>query len=117
MRALLCVQHHGPHVRGSNGGRAWVSEEPQTHVSQLDITVPSERCVYTRSLCNSYNVMGAAKASLESTARGLAQELGPQGIRVNCISPGPINTVAARGVRRLKHMHVSVLGVPVLLAI
>lgn len=46
----------------------------------------------------SYRVMGPAKASLEATARGLAAELGPRGIRVNCISAGPIDTLAARGI-------------------
>jgi enoyl-[acyl-carrier protein] reductase I len=45
-----------------------------------------------------YNVMGVAKASLEATMRYLANELGPQGIRVNAISAGPIKTAAARAV-------------------
>lgn len=51
-----------------------------------------------------YNVMGVAKAALESAVRYLAQDLGPRGIRVNTISPGPINTVAARGVKDLARM-------------
>ncbi len=42
-----------------------------------------------------YNVMGVAKAALESLARYLASELGPHGIRVNTVSPGPILTLAA----------------------
>jgi len=46
-----------------------------------------------------YNVMGVAKAALESITRYLAYDLGPRGIRVNAVSPGPINTVAARGIR------------------
>lgn len=46
----------------------------------------------------SYNVMGPAKAALEATVRQLAYELGPEGIRVNCLSPGPMNTVSARGI-------------------
>jgi enoyl-[acyl-carrier protein] reductase I len=45
-----------------------------------------------------YNVMGAAKASLEATVRYLAQNLGPKGIRVNAISAGPIKTLAAAGI-------------------
>jgi enoyl-[acyl-carrier protein] reductase I len=45
-----------------------------------------------------YNVMGVAKAALEASARYLAYELGPKGIRVNCISAGPTNTLAARGI-------------------
>jgi len=45
-----------------------------------------------------YNVMGVAKASLEASTRYLAYDLGPQKIRVNCISAGPMNTLAARGI-------------------
>lgn len=41
-----------------------------------------------------YNVMGVAKAALESTTRYLANDLGPDGIRVNAISPGPMKTLA-----------------------
>jgi enoyl-[acyl-carrier protein] reductase I len=45
-----------------------------------------------------YNVMGVAKAALEASTRYLAYDLGPQNIRVNAISAGPIQTLAARGV-------------------
>jgi enoyl-[acyl-carrier protein] reductase I len=45
-----------------------------------------------------YNVMGVAKAALESSTRYLAYDLGPKKIRVNCISAGPVNTLAARGI-------------------
>ncbi len=45
-----------------------------------------------------YNVMGLAKASLESAVRYLAADLGPKNIRVNAISAGPVNTLAARGI-------------------
>lgn len=45
-----------------------------------------------------YNVMGVAKAALESNVRYLAYELGEKNIRCNCISAGPINTLAARGI-------------------
>ena len=45
-----------------------------------------------------YNVMGVAKASLEASTRYLAYSLGPKKIRVNCISAGPVNTLAARGI-------------------
>ena len=41
-----------------------------------------------------YNVMGVAKAALEATTRYLANDLGPDGIRVNAISPGPMKTLA-----------------------
>ncbi len=50
-----------------------------------------------RSVAN-YNVMGLAKASLESSVYYLAQSLGPKGIRVNAISAGPIKTLAASGI-------------------
>ncbi|MCB1051902.1 MAG: enoyl-ACP reductase [Acidobacteria bacterium] len=45
-----------------------------------------------------YNVMGVAKASLEMAAKYLASELGPNQIRVNIVSPGPIRTLAAAGI-------------------
>jgi len=45
-----------------------------------------------------YNVMGVAKAALEATVRYLSSSLGPQNIRVNAISAGPIKTLAARGI-------------------
>ncbi len=51
-----------------------------------------------------YNVMGVAKAALESAVRYLAAEFGPQGIRVNAISAGPINTMAARGISDFGNM-------------
>ena len=51
-----------------------------------------------------YNVMGVAKAALEATVRYLASNLGPQNIRVNAISAGPIKTLAARGVGALGDM-------------
>jgi enoyl-[acyl-carrier protein] reductase I len=50
----------------------------------------------------SYNVMGLAKASLEANVRYMAQSLGPEGIRVNAISAGPIRTLAASGVKDLR---------------
>jgi len=46
-----------------------------------------------------YNVMGVAKASLEASVRYLAANLGAKRIRVNAISAGPVNTLAARGIR------------------
>ena len=45
-----------------------------------------------------YNVMGLAKASLESNVRYMSQSLGPNDIRVNAISAGPIKTLAAAGI-------------------
>jgi len=52
----------------------------------------------------SYNVMGLAKASLESNVRFLAADLGPRGIRVNAISAGPIKTLAAAGIPGFRKM-------------
>ena len=49
-----------------------------------------------------YNVMGVAKAALEASTRYLASDLGPQGIRVNAISAGPIKTLAASGISGFK---------------
>lgn len=51
-----------------------------------------------------YNVMGVAKAALESSVRYLAADLGPEGIRVNAISAGPIKTLSAAGVRNFRSM-------------
>ena len=48
-----------------------------------------------------YNVMGVAKAALESSVRYLAADLGKNNIRVNAISAGPINTLSARGVKNM----------------
>lgn len=51
-----------------------------------------------------YNIMGVAKATLEASVRYLANDLGPDGIRVNAISAGPIKTLAASGVRGFRGM-------------
>ncbi len=52
-----------------------------------------------------YNVMGVAKAALEASVRYLANDLGPDGIRVNAISAGPIRTLAASGVANFRKMY------------
>jgi enoyl-[acyl-carrier protein] reductase I len=51
-----------------------------------------------------YNVMGVAKAALEASTRYLAYDLGPKKIRANCISAGPVNTLAARGISGFNEM-------------
>jgi enoyl-[acyl-carrier protein] reductase I len=51
-----------------------------------------------------YNVMGLAKASLEANVRYLAMDLGPNGIRINAVSAGPIRTLAASGVKGIRDM-------------
>ena len=52
-----------------------------------------------------YNVMGVAKAALEASVRYLAADLGPDGIRVNAISAGPVRTLAAAGIAGFKRMY------------
>ena len=51
-----------------------------------------------------YNVMGVAKAALEASVRYMAADLGPQGIRVNAISAGPIKTLAASGIGDFRYI-------------
>jgi enoyl-[acyl-carrier protein] reductase I len=51
-----------------------------------------------------YNVMGVAKAALEAGVRYLASDLGPQGVRVNAISAGPVRTLSAAGITGFKDM-------------
>ncbi len=51
-----------------------------------------------------YNVMGVAKAALECSTRYLADDLGQDGIRVNCISAGPVKTLAAAGIKGMRSM-------------
>lgn len=55
-----------------------------------------------------YNVMGTAKAALENVVRQLASDLGVRNIRVNALSPGPLDTLAARGIHGfldMRHIH------------
>lgn len=51
-----------------------------------------------------YNVMGVAKAALEASVRYLAADFGPQGIRVNALSPGPVRTLAGAGIADARSM-------------
>lgn len=57
-----------------------------------------------RQTVPNYNVMGLAKASLEASVRYLASSMGPDGIRVNGISAGPIRTLAASGIKKFRSM-------------
>jgi enoyl-[acyl-carrier protein] reductase I len=54
---------------------------------------------------SNYNVMGVAKAALEASVRYLAADLGPDGIRVNAISAGPVRTLAATGIAGFRRMY------------
>ena len=56
-----------------------------------------------------YNVMGVAKAGLETSVKYLAMDLGPEGIRVNAISAGPIKTLAASGIGDFRYIMASAL--------
>lgn len=58
----------------------------------------------SEKIAKNYNVMGLAKAALESATRYLAADLGEKQVRVNILSPGPLNTVAARGIKDLTNM-------------
>ncbi len=58
----------------------------------------------TRVMPN-YNVMGIAKAGLEASVRYLAADFGPQGIRVNALSPGPVRTLAGAGISDARAMY------------
>ena len=56
-------------------------------------------------MVSNYNVMGVAKAALEASVRYLAADLGPEGVRVNAISAGPVRTLAAAGIAGFKKMY------------
>ncbi len=58
----------------------------------------------SQQIIPNYNVMGLAKASLEASVRYLASDLGPNNIRVNSISAGPIKTLAAAGIKNFRRM-------------
>ena len=65
-----------------------------------------------------YNIMGIAKASLEASVRYMAQTMGPDGVRVNAISAGPIRTLAASGIKNFRDLQdkasaITPLGRPV----
>ena len=83
---LPLVRHAAPLM--TNGG------------SVLAMTFDASQKVYP-----GYNVMGTAKAALEHSVRQLAYEFGEQNIRVNAISAGPLQTLAARGISGFRDMH------------
>jgi enoyl-[acyl-carrier protein] reductase I len=80
--SLVAMARHAAPLMVSRGGG-----------SILTLTYLGSERVFTN-----YNVMGVAKAALEASVRYLAADLGPQGVRVNAISAGPIRTLAASGI-------------------
>jgi enoyl-[acyl-carrier protein] reductase I len=58
----------------------------------------------SEKVTDTYKVMGVAKAALEASVRYLAADLGPEGVRVNALSPGPVRTLAASGVSGVRSM-------------
>lgn len=66
-----------------------------------DASVITLSYIGSTRVMNNYKVMGLCKAALESAVRYLAYELGDRGIRVNTVSPGPVNTISGRGVSGL----------------
>ena len=73
-------------------------------VAEIDMEAYVEATVGAQRVMPNYNVMGLAKASLEANVRYLGASLGPEGIRVNAISAGPIRTLAASGIKDFRKM-------------
>ena len=89
--SLVSVTRHGSPLMAGNGG------------SILTLTFQASSRVFP-----GYNVMGTAKAALENEVRQLASDLGPQNIRVNAISAGPLDTLSSRVIshyRDMKRIH------------
>ena len=91
---------------------SWPDVATALHVSAFSLKALVEACLPlmtdggavvaldfdARQAWPQYDWMGVAKAALESTARYLARDLGPRGVRVNLVCAGPLRTVAARGI-------------------
>ena len=89
--SLVSIAKHGAPLMEDNGG------------SIVTLTFLASNRVFP-----GYNVMGTAKAALENEVRQLAADLGPQNIRVNAISAGPLDTLSSRvitGYRDMKRIH------------
>ena len=89
--SLIPAVAEAKHLFGESGGAV------------LTMTFDASARVYP-----GYNIMGTAKAALENEVRQLAVEYGPLGVRVNALSPGPISTLAARGIpgfNQMKELH------------
>lgn len=82
-------------------------------LSQSDGSVLTLTFAGSERVFPNYNVMGVAKAALESSVRYLAADVGPEGVRVNAISAGPIKTLSAAGIRNFRDMlHVAEARAP-----
>lgn len=89
--SLVPIARYGAPLMGEDGG------------SILTLTFQASASVFP-----GYNVMGTAKAALENEVKQLANDLGPQNIRVNAISAGPLDTLSSRvitGYRDMKRIH------------
>ena len=85
--SLVAVSRHAAPLMAANGG------------SILTLTFQASNRVFP-----GYNVMGTAKAALENEVRQLASDLGPDNIRVNAISAGPLDTLSSRVIARYRDM-------------
>ena len=85
--SLLPIARHGAPLMTPDGG------------SIVTMTFQASERVFP-----GYNVMGTAKAALENETRQLSEEYGPQNIRINAISAGPLETLASRGIHGFPDM-------------
>ncbi len=93
-RRLPCRARRQRLLAGGAGPRDRAADGEEGRRQPADAHLSGQR----RACFPNYNVMGVAKAALESSVRYLAAELGPKAIRVNAISAGPIKTLAASGI-------------------
>jgi enoyl-[acyl-carrier protein] reductase I len=96
-RGLAPIMTSTSSTNSSSSG-AIAAPAPSTTPSSNSSSLISLSYIGSQRAVPNYKVMGAAKASLESISRYLAVDLGPRNIRVNVISAGPIDTLAARGI-------------------
>jgi enoyl-[acyl-carrier protein] reductase I len=80
-----------------------VAREAQPHLNQ-GASIVAMSYYGAEKVVPKYNVMGVAKAALEASAKYLAEDLGPQGVRVNCVSAGPIRTLSSSAIPGIKSM-------------
>ena len=93
---------HDPAKKGRPTGYRFVVRDARVSVAIEGGWQPDE--ITVERVIPNYNVMGVAKAALEASVRYLAADLGPDGIRVNAISAGPIKTLAASGIGDFRYI-------------